>query len=255
MTLYSTSGTEYALRREIVRIGKLMYERGLAVASDGNISARLNAERILATPSGLCKGMLEPDQLIVVNLNGERIGPVTSANRGLRPTTEMPMHLEAYRQRADIGAVVHAHPPTTIALSIAGISLAECMLPEVMVILGLVPTTAYATPSSVENVRAIRELIAGHDAIILQRHGTLAVGRDPWDAFMKTEIVEQSARIALMLKQLGGGPPLAAEEVQKLLAMRSAMGLTKPGDSGEFCAACGVCHADGQHISSALVTR
>lgn len=248
MSFYSVSGSEYALRREIVRIGRLMYERGLAVATEGNISARLSTDRILVTPSRVCKGMLEPDQLIVVNLEGERVGPVTSANRGLRPTSEMPMHLEAYRQRADIGAVVHAHPPTAIALSIAGISLAECLLPETIVFLGLVPTTAYATPASAENVRAIRELIVGHDAILLQRHGTLTVGRDPWDAFMKAEIVEHSARIALILRQLGGGPPLPPEEVQKLLAMRQALGLARPGEAGEFCAVCGVCHPTGQHV-------
>ncbi len=246
MPIYVTSATEHALRREIVRVGKLMYERGLAVATEGNISARLSADRILTTPSGLCKGMLEPDQLVVVNLEGERVSPASGANRHLQPTSEIPMHLEAYRQRADIGAVVHAHPPTAIALSIAGISLDECMLPEIIVFLGLVPTTAYATPSSTENVRAIREFISGHDAIVLQRHGTLTVGRDPWDAFMKTEIIEHSARIALMVRQLGGGPPLAATEVEKLLAQRQAMGLMKPNDPAEFRAIYGARDPNGQ---------
>jgi len=125
-------------------------------------------------------------------MDGQRVGPRTRANRDLRPTSETPMHLEAYRRRPEINAVVHAHPPLTVALSIAGASLAECMVPEVIVTLGLIPTTQYATPSSEENARAIRDLIGGHDAIILQRHGTLTVGRDLLDAFFKLQTVEQA---------------------------------------------------------------
>ena len=110
------------------------------------------------------------------------------------------MHLEVFRQRPDIDGVVHAHPPITVALSIAGVSLADCMLPEVIVNLGLVPTTEYATPASEENVRAIRDLIVKHDGIILQRHGTLTVGRTPWEAYMRLESLEHVARITLILQ-------------------------------------------------------
>src|SRR5690606_31729478 len=141
---------------------------------------------------------LEPDQVLIIDEAGNVVGPSTAANRTLKPTSELPMHLEAYRQRPDIGAVVHAHPPITIALSIAGIPLADCLLPEVIVFLGLVPTTQYATPSSEENVRAIRDLIAGHDALVLQRHGSLTVGNSPMQAFMRLETMEQNARIALI---------------------------------------------------------
>jgi L-fuculose-phosphate aldolase len=170
----------------------------------------------------------------------------------LQPTSEVRMHLEAYRQRPDIGGVVHAHPPITVALSIAGVSLADCMLPEVIVTLGLVPTTEYATPASAENVRAIRDLIANHDGMILQRHGTLTVGRDPWEAYLRLECLEQVARITLVLQQLGRGEPLPPEQVEKLLAQRQKMGLSHPGEEEEFCEVCGVCHLDGQHIPSVL---
>jgi L-fuculose-phosphate aldolase len=242
-------GKEQALREEIVRVGRLMYERGLAVAADGNISAPLDEGHVLCTPSGLCKGMMTPDQLIVVDMDGRKVGPGTTANRDLQPTSEVRMHLEAYRQRPDIGGVVHAHPPITVALSIAGVSLADCMLPEVIVTLGLVPTTEYATPASAENVRAIRDLIANHDGIILQRHGTLTVGQDPWEAYMRLESLEQVARITLILQQLGRGEPLPPEQVEKLLAQRQKMGLSRPGEEEEFCEVCGVCHLDGQHVS------
>jgi L-fuculose-phosphate aldolase len=247
-------GKEQALREEIVRVGRLMYERGLAVAADGNISAPLDEGHVLCTPSGLCKGMMTPDQLIVVDMDGHKVGPGTSTNRDLQPTSEVRMHLEAYRQRPDIGGVVHAHPPITVALSIAGVSLADCMLPEVIVTLGLVPTTEYATPASAENVRAIRDLITNHDGIILQRHGTLTVGRDPWEAYMRLESLEQVARITLILQQLGRGEPLPPEQVEKLLAQRQKMGLSRPGEEEEFCEMCGVCHLDGQHLPSVVQT-
>ncbi|HLF25192.1 MAG TPA: class II aldolase/adducin family protein [Anaerolineae bacterium] len=240
--------TEHRLRQEICRVGKLLYDKGLIVATDGNVSARLDSNRILATPSGLCKGFMEPDGLIVIDLEGQRVGPTNPANRNLKPTSEMRMHLEAYRRRPDIGAVVHAHPPITVALSIAGVDLAQCLLPEVIVTLGVVPTTQYATPSSEENARAIHDLIGGHDAIVLQRHGTLAVGRDPFEALLKTESVEQMSRIAFMARVLGASPALPPEEVVKLLAQREALGLSRSADAEDFCIHCGVCHVPGQHV-------
>lgn len=238
---------EQQLRQQIVRVGMLMYDKGFVAASDGNISARLAPGRILITPSGLHKGFLEPEQLVVVDESGRRVGPSTAANRQLKPTSELPMHLEAYRQRPDIGAVVHAHPPITIALSIAGIPMADCLLPEVIVFLGLVPTTQYATPSSEENMGAIRQLIVNHDALVLQRHGSLTVGSDPMQAFMRLETVEQNARIAFMLAQLGVRNPLPAGEVSKLLKQREAMGLSRPGEAEQFCQQCGVCHPGPAH--------
>ena len=156
------------------------------------------------------------------------------------------MHLEAYRQRPDIQAVVHAHPPITIALSIAGVPMADCLLPEVIVMLGLIPTTEYATPSSEENVRAIRDLIRNHDGLVLQRHGSLTVGDSPMQAFMRLETLEQNARIGFMLAQLGVRNPLPAHEVEKLLTMREQMGLSHPGEREAFCQVCGTCHPASQ---------
>lgn len=235
------------LRQEIVRVGRLMYEKGFIAASDGNISARLDDRRLLITPSGLHKGLLGPDQLLVIDYDGRKVGPSTAANRKLKPTSELPMHLEAYRQRPDIEAVVHAHPPTTVALSIAGVPLSECLLPEVIVFLGIIPTTAYATPASKENVGAIRQLIGNHDALVLQRHGSLTVGDSPMQAFMRLETVEQNSRIAFMLRQLGVSHPLPAAEVSKLLRQRQEMGLSRPGELAEFCETCGVCHLGEEH--------
>jgi L-fuculose-phosphate aldolase len=235
---------ELALRQEIVKIGRLMYEKGLILASDGNISARLGHGRILLTPSGLHKGMLEPDQLIIVDETGKKVG----GPRHLHPTSELPMHLEAYRQRPEITAVVHAHPPYAVALSIAGISLADCLLPEAVVFLGTIPTTAYATPSSTENALVVRELIGQHDGLILQRHGSLTVGHSPMQAFMRLETLERHAFIRYLLATLGVHNPMPPADVQKLLLIRQQLGLSRPGENEMFCVQCGVCHPNGKHL-------
>src|SRR5215208_4209023 len=110
---------ESSLRGLICHIGRLMHQARYIDGGSGNISARLDSERILATPSGLAKGFLQPDQLIVLDMDGNKIGPGTEANRNLVPTTELLMHLECYRQRPDVFGVVHAHPSTAVALTIA----------------------------------------------------------------------------------------------------------------------------------------
>lgn len=209
------------LRLEMVRIGRWMYERGYLAGYEGNLSARLdNPQHILITPSGLHKGVLEPDHLLVVDADGRRVDAPTAANRDLRPSSELPMHLEAYCQRPDIGAVVHAHPPHAVALSIAGLPIADNLIPEVVVLLERIPVTPYATPSSEENAAAIRAVIGRYNALVLERHGSLTVGRTLMEAFMRLETVESSARIAWLTAVLGANRPLAAEHLAKLHAQR-----------------------------------
>ena len=242
MRSYKYRRTEQAWREEIVRVCRLMHEKGYVTATDGNVSVRLSESRILSTPSGLGKGFLVPEQLVVTDLEGRKIPAHEPASRGLKPTSELLMHLEAYRQRPDIGAVIHAHPPICVALSIAGISLAKCLLPEVVVTLGLIPTAEYATPSSAEGAQAIRDLIVKHDAIVLRRHGTLTVGQDPLEAYLKLEKVEHLAHVTLILRQLGRETLLPPAEVAKLLQMRRGKGLAREGEEEDFCASCGVCN-------------
>jgi L-fuculose-phosphate aldolase len=207
---------ETHLRWEIVRIGRLLYEKGFIVSTDGNISARLGTNRVLVTPSGLHKGFLQPDELIVTDLDRHPL----IAPPGLEPTSEMPMHLEVYRQRPDVKAVVHAHLPFTIALSIAGVPLDPPMLPEVVLTVGAIPTTEYALPSSQENADAIHTLIQNHDAIVLRRHGVITVGSGPFEAFMKMETVEHTAKIVHSLELLGRGKALTQQQIDDLLELR-----------------------------------
>ncbi|MBZ0300974.1 MAG: class II aldolase/adducin family protein [Anaerolineae bacterium] len=226
--------SDKALREQICQIGRLMYQNGYIDSTSGNISARLGPDRILCTPSGLAKGFMSPDQLIEVDPDGNRVGAVTEANAHLKPTSEILMHLECYRQRDDVNGVVHAHPPTAIALTIAGIGLEDCAVPEAIIILGIIPTTPYATPSSAENRDAIRSLIREHDGLMLAYHGSLTVADSVWNAYMRLETLEHTAKIMYMAHQLGNVIPLPPHQIDKLLAQRRQLGLMRPGDVQRF---------------------
>jgi L-fuculose-phosphate aldolase len=221
---------EATLRRELVAFGERLYAKDYIGSVDGNLSVRLGPDRIMVTPSGIHKGFMRPEQMVVVNGAGE---PVWGE---LRPTSELPMHLEVYRQRPDVSAVIHAHPPKAVTLTIAGLDVADGLIPELIVLLGFVPVTPYATPSSEENADAIRQAIRDKDALMLARHGSLTVGRDLWQAFNRLETVERSAEIALNLALLGVRNPLPAAQLEKLLAQRDALGLLRPGERDELLA-------------------
>jgi len=224
--------TEWQLRRDIVTIGRKIYEKDFVAATDGNISARLIGNRMLITPSGSCLGELMPNHLVLVDLNGRVLSGTA------KPSSETPMHLMAYSQRSDINAVIHAHPPVTTGFTVAGESLAQCVIPEIVVAFGTIPTAEYATASSDEGAHAIKELIGNHDAIVLDRHGTLTVGSDLVDAFRKLEKVEHCARVTLTARQLGHVRTLTAAEINKLEEIRKKLGYE---NNISLCQRCGVC--------------
>ena len=240
--------TETELRQRIVEIGRLIHQKGMVAAGDGNLSVRLDRERLLVTPSGFSKGFLEPEQLIVVDLNGERASPGFGKWRELKPSSEIRIHLECYRQRADVHAVIHAHPPMTIACTLAGVSLAKCTLPEVLYDLGTIPTAPYATPASPEGPIAVRELVKKYDALVLDRHGTVTVGATLWDAYMRLERVEHSAQVTLAAQQALHGPValLPVEAIEKISAMRQTVFAQMGRD---VCAECNACPVSERHPS------
>lgn len=238
--------TEYALREEIVRIGKLMWEKNFIAAGDGNLSARLGADRLLCTPSGLSKGFLNAEHLLVIDLQGNKIGANFGAARELVPSSEIKLHLECYRQRADIQAVVHAHPPSAISCTLVGISLAKCILPEVVYDLGIIPTLPYATPTSIEGPERIRELIPRYDALMLERHGSVTVGKNLWEAYMRLERLEHSALIALQANAVQPVTPLTDSQIQKLATMRKNVFAQRGRD---VCAECNACMVSEKHAS------
>lgn len=226
---------EQALRQQICLIGQLMHRNGFVDGASGNISARLDADRILMTPSGLAKGFMSPEQLLIVNLQGERVDEPSEANRDLRPTSEIVMHLECYRRRRDIGGVVHAHPPMAVALTIAGIDFQKVIIPEAAMILGYVPTLPYATPAGGENREAVGGAAENHDALLLAYHGSLTLAKTAWDAYLRLETLEQCARMILMVEQVGGARnPLSNSQLRQALGIRQRLGLLRPGDSAAF---------------------
>jgi L-fuculose-phosphate aldolase len=230
----SFSSNEPELREQICEIGRLMRQYNYIDATSGNISARLDDDLILCTPTGLSKGRMTPDQLIIVNMDGEKVGTPTRANLDLHPTSEILMHLECYRQRPDVNGVVHAHPPTAVALTVAGISLQRALLAEVVILLGLVPTAPYATPCGAEDRDSIRELIVDHDAVMLSHHGSLTVGPDVWTAYLRLEVLEHFAEVVFKAEQLGGARPLSQQNVEDLLAIRRRNGFGLPQDETLF---------------------
>jgi L-fuculose-phosphate aldolase len=201
---------ENALRDEICRTGRLLWERNLVAATDGNISARLDEGRFLCTPSGVSKGFMLPADLVVVDDDGSLV-----SGKG-RVTSEFSTHLAAYRERPDIGAVVHAHPPKAVAATLAGVSLSEPILPEVLITLGGIPTVDYATPATADGGEAIREVIRQCDAVMIAKHGSVTVGSDPFSAYLKLEKVEHAAETLLLARALGQPEVLGAGEVDVL---------------------------------------
>lgn len=211
--------TEQNLRSDIVRAGRLAYERGLMTADEGNLSVRLDPDRILVTPSGACKGRLEEGALVVIDLAGRVVSPGAG---GAAPTSETPMHLAAYRARPDIGAVLHAHPPYCLALMVAGIPFQPDVLPEILATLGSVPTTDFAMPSSDENAAAIQDLIRDHDAVLLRQHGAVTVAPDLEQALMHMERLEHAATVITLATLLGRVQTVRPEARERLMAMYAA---------------------------------
>jgi L-fuculose-phosphate aldolase len=203
---------ELRMRREIVRICRLLHQKNFVAATDGNVSVRWG-EGLLITPSGVNKGFLTEDRVVEVDLEGKLI-----AGTG-RPTTEIQLHLTAYRLRPELRAVIHAHPPLATACSLAGVSLADPVLPEVVLTLGKIPTAAYATPTTPEVPAAVQDLLVHHDALILARHGAMTVGRDLQDAYNKMEKLEHTALVFLAARLLGEVRPLPPQEVEKLMRL------------------------------------
>jgi L-fuculose-phosphate aldolase len=228
--------TEHELRREMVRVGRLVWERGFVAATDGNLSARMGANRLLVTASGVSKGFLTEEDLVIIRLDGEPV----SAYRGRdsHPSTEIAMHLEVYRQRPDVNAVIHAHPPLATAFSIAGVSLARCVIPEVIVSMGAIPTAEYATPGTAEVPESIRGAIREYDALILAHHGSLTVGETLWEAYLRLEKVEHTAQITLAAQQLGRVNTLSPQAVEKLAEKRRDL-LQRQGR--DLCEGCTIC--------------
>ena len=216
----ATPDEELRLRQALCRIGALAYQKGFIVGSDGNLSARLGDGSILITPAGAMKGFLEPHHLAHVDPDGRPV------DGGPGPSSEVGIHLISYRERPDVRAVVHTHPPHAVALSIAEIDMQVPVIPEVVVTIGGTPTTPYATPGTEELPDSIRDVVRCSDTLIMKNHGAVTLGANLMDAFKKLDMVEHTARILWLAHAVRGHvSPLPPEAVAKLLATRERLGI------------------------------
>ena len=226
---------ESQARKQIVEIGKLMYERSYVVSSDGNISVRLDENTVLATPTMTCKGRMTEDSLALTDMEGK---PLSDK----RASSELAMHLLIYKERPDIKAVCHAHPPHGTAFAVAGLAIDKPILSEVILTLGCVPLTGYGTPSTNELTEAMKPYVAHHNALLMANHGAVAYGDSLWQAFDRLETLEHTAKIAILAKALGGANDLPTDAIEKLINIREKAGyLTESAR----CQACGYLHDTG----------
>jgi L-fuculose-phosphate aldolase len=208
------------LRQEIVDIGRLVFQKGWIASNDGNISVRLEDDSILCTPTAVCKGMMTVDDLIVCDMQGNKI-------EGSRErTSEIAMHLTIYRMRPDIRSVVHAHPPIATGFAAAGRALNLALLPEVIISLGSVPLADYGLPGTSALTDGMLPYIPKYDAILMANHGAVCYGTDVHQAYFRMETVEHFAHITFIAEMLGGGRPLPREEVRKLFESRGRYGVS-----------------------------
>jgi len=201
-------------------IGRRMYARNLVAATDGNVSVRIGEGRFLCTPSGSACGFMHPHEMVIADAKGQKL-----EGEG-RVSSEFFTHLAVYEERPDIQAVVHGHPPITVAFTLAGCSLTDLALPEVVFAVGGIPTAPYATPGTMEGADAVRGLASKCDALLLDRHGALTMGLSLMDAYYKLEKIEHAAATILAARSLGNIRTLSGDEMKRILKARVAYGAT-----------------------------
>src|SRR3954465_5922143 len=201
---------ESQARKLICEIGTLLYDRSYVVSSDGNVSIRLDENRVIATPTMTCKGRMTEDSLAITDLEGKPLNDK-------KASSELAMHLLIYKERPDIKAVCHAHPPHGTAFAVAGLAIDAPILSEVILTLGCVPLTDYGTPSTNELTESMRPFVAHHNALLMANHGAVAYGSDIWQAFDRLETLEHTAKIAILARLLGGSKNLSTDAIEKLI--------------------------------------
>jgi L-fuculose-phosphate aldolase len=206
--------TENELRRELVRVGKWLSRLGFMPGTSGNLSVRLDQERVLATPTGIGKNLLRCADMVIVDMDGHQL------DGSRKVTSEIGMHLAIYTRRMDVNAVIHSHPPIATAFACAGRPLDEMLCQEAVMTLGPVPLARYATTGTNEVAASLSPLIPGHEAILMANHGAVTYGHNLTDAFYKMETLEHLAQIRLVAHQLGGVRTLEEKQAHLLLCAR-----------------------------------
>ena len=214
--------TYMELREQICDICHKMWQLGWVAANDGNVSVKLPDGTFLATPTGMSKSFIMPEKLVHIDQDGQ----ILDASAGLKPSSEIKMHLRCYKEREDVGAVLHAHPPVATGYAVANKPLDEYSMIETVIALGSIPVTPYGTPSTYEVPDRIAPYLGEHDALLLQNHGALTVGADLITAYYRMETLELFAKISLNAHLLGGAKEISRENIDRLISMREGYQVT-----------------------------
>lgn len=194
-----------------------MWQLGWVAANDGNVSVKLEDGTFLATPTGISKSFITPEKIVHIDKNAN----IIEANGDYRPSSEIKMHLRCYKEREDVGAVLHAHPPVATGYAVANVPLDEYSMIETVIAIGSIPVTPYGTPSTYEVPDAIAPYLGEHDVVLLQNHGALSVGADLLTAYYRMETLELFAKISLNAHLLGGAKEISRPNIDKLISMRA----------------------------------
>lgn len=209
---------EREIKEQICDVCAKMWQKEWVAANDGNITVKLEDDIFLATPTGISKGFITPDKLVKINSKGEML----EENGDYRPSSEIKMHLKCYEKREDVGAVIHAHPPTATGFALAGRHMDCYSLIECVIAIGSVPIAPYGTPSTDEVPKSIEPYLDEHDVILLENHGALTVGADLITAYYRMETLELWAKTSLVAQLLGKENEISRENIDRLIGMRSA---------------------------------
>lgn len=211
---------EFKLKQEICEIGHKVYEKGFVAANDGNISYRISENHVLCTPTLVSKGALKPDDICLVDMTGKQL----SGKK--KRTSEVMLHLEIYKANPKVRAVVHSHPPHATAFSVAGEEIPTCILPEVEVFLGPIPTAVYETPGAQAFAQTILPFVNSAKIVVLKNHGVVSWGETLQQAYWWTEILDAYCRILLIAKQVGRVERISPPKVEELLDLKERFGIT-----------------------------
>ena len=209
----------FEIKKEICEVGLKLWQKGFVAANDGNISVKISDNEFYCTPTGVSKASLTPDMIIKVDRDGKKL------EGKLNPSSEIKMHMRVYRERPDVMAVVHAHPPVATAFTVADIDLDQYVLPEAVLTIGAVPTCDYGTPSTMEIPESLDPYLQDHDAFLLRNHGALTVGCNLTKAFFVMEEVEFNAVICKHAMDLGAVHEISRDQLAKLMDLRKKMNL------------------------------
>lgn len=211
------------LRETICKVGHMLWDRTMVAANDGNITARIDDTTVLATPTGVSKGQLTPEMLIVVDLDNNIVEPAPDGIH--KPTSEVKMHLRMYKVNPAIGGAVHAHPLHGTAFAIKGEALTKQMMPETAIAMPEIPLAPYGTPSTDAVPDSVEPFAFTHKVALLEQHGAFSWGSDVWDAYFQMERLEYTAQLTFLARMLQGERELPPDEIEKLIGMRKQYGL------------------------------